>query len=83
MKLKAMDYVAILCGIMFFILTSFVPGVIVQVMDLLNQGKEPGTVGWIVIFWVALLGAAMYLTGRFFRAFDKKLAKYFESLIEE
>jgi len=83
MKRAGKHIAALSSGIMFFILVSFVPAVLTQIMDLLNKGAEPGTAGWVAIFWAALLGTMMYLSGRFFRAYDKKVEKYFDSFFDE
>lgn len=66
-------------GAALLILTSFVPPLFNDVMVLVDGGAEVGPAAWGVFLILAILGSAMFVFGHIFNAFNKKVAKHFES----
>jgi len=71
-----------LSAVALLILTSFVPPLFKDVMELVNSGAEINSTAIVVFIYLAILGFAMYLFGHIFKAFNKKVSKYFESMFE-
>ncbi|WP_143008612.1 hypothetical protein [Stutzerimonas balearica] len=69
-------------GAALLILTSFVPSLFSEVMALVEAGAEVNAAAWAVFFWLAILGGAMFVFGHIFNAFNKKVAKHFETWFE-
>lgn len=69
-------------GAALLILTSFVPPQFSNVIDLVEGGAEIDATGLAVFAVLGLLGSAMYVFGHIFHAFNKKVAKHFESWFE-
>ena len=69
-------------GAALLILTSFVPPLFSDVMALVEGGAEVGPAAWGGFLMLAILGGAMYVFGHIFNAFNKKVAKHFESWFE-
>jgi uncharacterized YccA/Bax inhibitor family protein len=79
MKKIANHVIGLTSGIVLLILSSFVPTLFSKVMKILESGAAIDLLGSIVIGYLALLGAAMYVCGHFFHAYNKKVSKDFES----
>ena len=68
----------LLSGVTLLILSSFVPHYFLEVMEEINKGSTIGVFGSMVIFYLAILGILLYVSGHIFHAYNKKVAKDFE-----
>lgn len=72
----------LLSGVALLILSSFVPHYFSEVMKQINDGSTIGLFGSMVIFYLAILGILLYVSGHIFYAYNKKVTKYFENWLK-